>query len=110
VQLPLLVSDGELTPRAQERGARRKRGALCVNTEGKLVAGFVEHDSSSVLGLVLRDAGCAVVLDLDRGSQHAATFYRAGTQATFPVGSEGSLLVGLSRPMEQRSFLLGPQE
>jgi hypothetical protein len=107
VQLPLLVSEGELTARAQERGARRQRGALCVNTDGKLVAAFVEHDSSSVLGLVLRDAGCSVVLDLDRGSQHAATFYRAGTQAVFPSGSEGSLLVGLSRPMAQRSFRFG---
>jgi hypothetical protein len=57
--------------------------------------------------LVLRDAGCSVVLDLDRGSQHAATFYRAGTQAVFPSGSEGSLLVGLSRPMAQRSFRFG---
>jgi hypothetical protein len=69
-----------------------------------LLAAFAEHDSSDPLALVLRDAGCTEVLELDRASQHAATLFRTGSQLPPPASSETSLLVGLSQPMAQRTF------
>jgi hypothetical protein len=106
VQLPALAKQGELTARAKERGAQRLRGALCVTPGGKLLAAFVEHDGSAPLAMLLLELGCSEVLELDRASQHAATFYRSGTQLQLPGASEASLLVGLSRPMAQRTFRL----
>ncbi|HEX2734616.1 MAG TPA: hypothetical protein VHM70_23590 [Polyangiaceae bacterium] len=104
VQLPALLSAGELLPRAREAGPQRPRGALCVHPDGRLLAAFAEHDSSDPIALVLRDAGCTEVLELDRASQHAATLFRTGTQLPPPSTSETSLLVGLSQPMAQRTF------
>jgi hypothetical protein len=107
VQLPDLVRDGELTPRASETGSHRRRGALCAVPDGRIVAAFVSHDTSAPLALWLRAAGCDTVLELDRASQHAATLYRQGSSLAVPVEGETTLLVGLSRPMPHGTFRFG---
>lgn len=109
VQLPALVSSGQLEARAHEAGGQRRRGALCVRDDGRLLVAFVDHDSSDPLAIVLRERGCSEVLELDRASQHAAILYRAGTPLQVPDTSETTLLIGLSKPMAQRTFALDAQ-
>lgn len=106
VQLPALVSAGQLEARAHEAGGQRRRGALCVRDDGRLLVAFVDHDSSDPLAIVLRERGCNEVLELDRASQHAAILYRAGTPLQVPDAAETTLLIGLSKPMAQRTFAL----
>lgn len=106
LQLPLLVSDGQLTERASHAGSHRRRGALCVAPDGRVLAAFSRHDSSAPLALELRRLGCDFVCELDRASQHQAEFYREGTRTGLPRDSATTLIVGLSKEMAQPTFEL----
>lgn len=76
VQLPLLMDDGELTQRARAAGAQRRRGALCVHSEGRVMIASATHDSSGLLALALRQLGCRRVVELERGGKHALRLHR----------------------------------
>ncbi|MEZ4229482.1 MAG: hypothetical protein R3B89_09970 [Polyangiaceae bacterium] len=103
-QLPLLAEAGELLPVARERGAMRKRGALCVTERGRVVVAMARHDSSDPLASVLLRVGCRRVAELDRGTQHPAFVHRAGT-ATPPLGGyEATALYALGMPMRPYAF------
>jgi hypothetical protein len=108
VQLPLLLKDGVLEPRARERGELRQRGALCLAPDGATVVAVTKHDSSDALATALMRAGCQDVVELDRGSHHPAFVQRAGG-ATPPMASyETSVLYALGRPMLPRAFRWKP--
>lgn len=108
VQLPLLVKGGALEARAHERGELRQRGALCLSADGALLVALSRHDSSDALANALTRAGCADVVELDRGSHHPAFVHRAGG-ATPPMASyETSVLYALGRPMLPRAFRWKP--
>jgi hypothetical protein len=79
VQLPLLADDADVTARARERGDARVRAALGITQDGRLVVASLRHDSSDLLAVGLRAAGCRRVVELDRGSHHPGTLERAGT-------------------------------
>jgi len=108
VQLPLLVEDGKLEPRARERGDMRKRGALCISPAERLIVASTIHDTSDALAAALLRVGCTRVVELDRGSHHPAFLERAGS-ATPPLASyETSVLYALGRPMQPRAFRWKP--
>jgi hypothetical protein len=108
VQLPLLVENGKLEPRARERGDMRRRAALCVTPTDRLVVASATHDTSDTLAAALLRVGCTRVVELDRGSHHPAFLHRAGS-ATPPVASyETSVLYALGRPMQPRAFRWKP--
>jgi hypothetical protein len=79
VQLPLLADDSDVTERARERGDARVRAALGITPDGRLVVASLRHDSSDLLAVGLRAAGCRRVVELDRGSHHPGALDRAGT-------------------------------
>lgn len=108
VQLPLLVRDGELEPRARERGELRQRGALCLAKDGSIVVAVTKHDSSDALATALLRAGCQDVVELDRGSHHPAFVHRAGGTAPPMASYETSVLYALGRPMLPRAFRWKP--
>ncbi|HTA91695.1 MAG TPA: hypothetical protein VK745_19060 [Polyangiaceae bacterium] len=108
VQLPLLVENGKLEPRARERGDMRRRAALCVTPTDRLIVAAATNDTSDTLAAALLRVGCTRVVELDRGSHHPAFLHRAGT-ATPPVASyETSVLYALGRPMQPRAFRWKP--
>ena len=80
VQLPLLAKNGKLVGAAASHGAMRQRGALCVTEDGRTLIAKSLHDSSAPLGSTLLDAGCDTVVELDRGSHHAAFVELRGSQ------------------------------
>ncbi|MDF3071721.1 MAG: hypothetical protein K0R38_7322, partial [Polyangiaceae bacterium] len=104
VQLPLLVREGSVEPRARERGELRLRGALCVAPDGALVVALARHDSSDAVATALTRAGCDVVVELDRGSHHPAFVHRAGGASPPLASYETSVLYALGRPMLPRAF------
>ena len=80
VQLPLLADDADVTARARERGDARKRAALGVTEDGRVVVATLRHDSSDPLAVGLRAAGCRRIVELDRGSHHPASLERTGSE------------------------------
>lgn len=108
VQLPLLVQDGAVQPRARERGELRQRGALCVAADGALVVALARHDSSDAVATALTRAGCHDVVELDRGSHHPAFVHRAGGSAPPLANYETTVLYALGRPMLPRAFRWKP--
>jgi hypothetical protein len=104
VQLPLLVHDGQVEPRARDRGDLRQRGALCLAPDGALVVATARHDSSDAVATALMRAGCQDVVELDRGSHHPAFVHRAGGAAPPMASYETSVLYALGRPMLPRAF------
>ncbi|RYZ01897.1 MAG: hypothetical protein EOO73_33910 [Myxococcales bacterium] len=109
VQLPLLVRDGNVEPRARERGDLRQRGALCVAPDGALVVALARHDSSDAVATSLTRAGCRDAVELDRGSHHPAFVHRAGGAAPPLASYETSVLYALGRPMLPRAFRWKPE-
>jgi hypothetical protein len=108
VQLPLLVENGKVEPRARERGDMRRRAALCITPTNRLVVASATHDTSDTLAAALLRIGCMRVVELDRGSHHPAFLNRAGS-TTPPVASyETSVLYALGRPMQPRAFRWKP--
>jgi hypothetical protein len=104
VQLPLLTENGKAFESARERGARRRRGGLCVTADGGVLLAELEHDSPAPLVTALSALGCATIVELDRGSKHPAFVHLAGTE-TPPLGRyEGSTLYALGRPMKTTAF------
>ncbi len=104
VQLPLLMKDGTLEPRARDRGELRQRGALCIAADGALIVAVTKHDSSDALATALERAGCRDVVELDRGSHHPAFVHRAGGATPPMAGYETSVVYALGRPMLPRAF------
>ncbi len=108
VQLPLLVENGKLEPRARERGDMRRRAALCITPTERLIVASATHDTSDTLAAALIRVGCTRIVELDRGSHHPAFLQRAGTP-TPPVASyETSVLYALGRPMQALAFRWKP--
>jgi hypothetical protein len=99
VQLPLLADDRDVTQRARERGAARARAALGIADGGRLLVAFATHDSSDPLAVVLRNAGCLRIVELDRGSHHPAFLHRTGTPTPPRTDYESTTLWALSREM-----------
>jgi hypothetical protein len=108
VQLPLLVQDGAVQPRARERGELRQRGALCVAPDGALIVALSRHDSSDAVATALQRAGCHDVVELDRGSHHPAFVHRAGGVSPPLASYETTVLYALGRPMLPRAFRWKP--
>jgi hypothetical protein len=108
-QLPLLAKDGSVEPRARERGDLRQRGALCVAPDGATLVAVARHDSSDALASALLRAGCADVVELDRGSHHPAFVHRAGGTTPPMASYDTSVLYALGRPMLPRAFRWKPQ-
>jgi len=108
VQLPLLVRDGAVEPRARDRGELRQRGGLCLSPDGALVVAVAKHDSSDAVATALMRAGCRDAVELDRGSHHPAFVHRAGSAAPPLASYETSVLYTLGRPMLPRAFRWKP--
>lgn len=109
VQLPLLAREGELLPIAQELGGHRTRSALCLDDDGNFYAGRIEHDTTAPLVQALLDQGCSLVAEMDRGSHPPPLVERAGTDSPPHKGYEQTLLYGLERALEPRTWLLAPE-
>ncbi|HEX3597851.1 MAG TPA: hypothetical protein VHU80_22235, partial [Polyangiaceae bacterium] len=109
VQLPLLAKDGEVDPRAADRGGTRVRGALCVTSNGRILIATARHDSSDPLAATLIELGCKNVVALDRGSRHPAFVHRAGTSDAPLSSYETSVLYALGRPMTPYAFRYGTE-
>ncbi|MEN9577559.1 MAG: hypothetical protein RJA70_568 [Pseudomonadota bacterium] len=117
VQLPSLLSAGEVTTRGQQRGPFRRRGALCVADDGRIYVAMATNDSSDVLALALGSLGCRDVVELDRGSNHEVTLTRAGTPSRSSqllpppeqpgASDESTTLHGLSRIPTPWTFRFG---
>lgn len=107
VQLPLLAQGAELTPRARDLGALRKRGALCLDGTGNLLVARLEHDSSAPAARVLAELGCELVLEMDRGSHSAPTLERAGAHDVLAASAASTMLYALSREPEARAYSFG---
>jgi hypothetical protein len=103
-QLPLLAEDGQLTPRARERGAMRQRAGLCITPAGRLVIAQTRHDSNDALTGALVRVGCKRVAELDRGSHHPAFVHRTGSSTPPVAGYETSVLYAIGRPMLPHAF------
>lgn len=73
VQLPVLVRDSVLTERTKARGDTRSRVALCVGRNGSLLLASSVQDSFSLLVSALREVGCTLILEADRGSHFASS-------------------------------------
>jgi hypothetical protein len=97
VQLPLLADDADVTARARERGDARKRAALGVTEDGRVVIATLRHDSSDPLAVGLRAAGCRRIVELDRGSHHPAALERAGSDPPPREAPESTTLWVLRR-------------
>jgi len=108
VQLPLLVENGKLEPRARERGDMRHRAALCVAPSERLIVASATHDTSDTLAAALLRVGCTRVVELDRGSHHPAFLQRAGTPTPPLASHETSVLYALGRPMQALAFRWKP--
>jgi hypothetical protein len=108
VQLPWLAEDGQLTAEAQEQGAYRLRGALCITPEQRVLIARATHDSSGPLASVLLSAGCTNVVELDRGSHHPPLVDRAGTAQAPEPSYDTSVIYLLGRPAEARAFQWKP--
>ena len=110
VQLPLLAKDGEVDPRAADRGGTRARGALCVTSTGRIMIATARHDSSDPLAATLVELGCKEVVALDRGSRHPAFVHRAGTPEAPLSSYETSALYAIGRPMTPYAFRYGDEQ
>jgi hypothetical protein len=108
VQLPLLASDGKVLDRARERGALRRRAALCVTPTGRSIVAQLQHDSSDALAAALLRFGCESVVELDRGSHHPALVHRSGTPTPPMDTYEATALYLLARPMLPHAFRWKP--
>lgn len=109
VQLPLLMRDGVLEPRARDRGELRQRGALCLAPDGAMIVAVTKHDSSDALATALERAGCRDAVELDRGSHHPAFVHRAGATTPPMASYETSVVYALGRPMLPRAFRWKPE-
>ena len=110
VQLPLLADEGELTPRARESGSHRARAALCVADDGRVVVALVKHDSTAPAASVLLRVGCRRVVELERGSQHAAYLHRRGSSTPPVARYDTTRLYALPRPMEPGAYRWRPDQ
>lgn len=108
VQLPLLMENGKLEPRARERGELRRRAALCVTQTERVVVASAVHDTSDTLAAALLRVGCTRAVELDRGSHHPAFLQRAGTASPPLASYETSVLYALGRPMQPLAFRWKP--
>jgi hypothetical protein len=99
VQLPLLANANGITERARDRGDLRMRSVLGVTRSGRVLVGFLKHDSSDPLAVALKSAGAERVVELDRGSHHPAFIHRAGTETPPESNYESTTLWALARPM-----------
>jgi hypothetical protein len=108
VQLPLLVENGKVEPRARERGDMRRRAALCVTPTERLIVASALHDASDTLAAALLRVGCTRIVELDRGSHHPAFLERAGSAAPPVKSYETSVLYALGRPMQALAFRWKP--
>ncbi|HEY2405733.1 MAG TPA: hypothetical protein VGI10_07015 [Polyangiaceae bacterium] len=108
VQLPLLVEDGKLEPRARERGEMRRRAALCVTPTNRVIVAQGTHDASDGIAAALIKIGCSRVVELDRGSHHPAFTHRAGSELPPVASYETSVLFALGRPMLPGAFRWKP--
>ncbi len=106
IQLPLLARDGELLPLARELGGHRTRSALCIDDHGSLYFGRVTHDTPAPLVQTMLDQGCKLVAEMDRGSHDPPLVERAATGSPPHRGYEQTVLYGLARAMEPRTWLI----
>ncbi len=102
-QLPVLLSNGVVTPHASLRGGKQSRGAICM-LEGRLWVATVDNDSSDALAVTLRDIGCTTVLELDRGSKHAVSVVRENFEPLLEQDNDSTVLWVLGKPMQPRTF------
>lgn len=107
VQLPVLAAHGRISERAGARGSRLSRAALCLHPDGRVLLAMAENDSSDVLALALLGQGCSDVLELDRGSHHAAFVHRSGGKQALLDGYETSVLYVLDTAMRPHTFQWG---
>jgi hypothetical protein len=99
VQLPLLVTRGEVTLEGRAQGPMRERAALCVTPGKRVLLARMKSDSPAALVSTLLALGCQDVVDLDRGSSDPSFLHRTGTDLP-PTGDyETSVLYVLGRPM-----------
>jgi hypothetical protein len=99
VQLPLLVTKGELTAEGRAQGPMRERAALCITSGKRVILGRTKSDSPAALVTALLAQGCRDIVDLDRGSSDPSFLHRTGTDLP-PTGDyESSVLYVLGRPM-----------
>lgn len=103
VQLPELVSENMVTRYATQRGRHSMRGGICVEYDRVWVA-VGQHDSSDAIAAILRDLGCATVLELDRGSRHPVEVRREQLSELAAAQSESSWIWGVASAMPMRSF------
>jgi hypothetical protein len=104
VQLPLLMSGGELLERAGEPGSLRTRAGLCLAEDGAVYVASMRHDTSASIAIGLRELGCRDAVELDRGSQDNAFIHRAGTLDGVRAEYTTSVLVGVEASLEARTF------
>jgi hypothetical protein len=82
---------------------------LCLDEEGHLLVGRMEHDTPAPLVMTLTDLGCRTVLETDRGSHPPARAFRpealSESQADSDPGLDaGTLLIAELRPAEARAY------
>lgn len=103
VQLPTLARDGQPLIEERELWGKRGRAALCINDE-LLYIGRITFDTVAPLLSEMLALGCEHVVELDRGSHDEPLTQRAGTERPLRVGQQQTMLYGLYKPMQPRTF------
>lgn len=106
VELPVSVSDGQITSRARERGPRQRRTDLCVRDDGGLLLAEATFDSHEVGATVLARLGCQTALALDRGAERES--WSQGRTSDRPVAGPTveTALIGLDAPLQGNARIL----
>lgn len=108
VELPLLCAGRKPIPAATERKMMRKRGAICVSSEGFAWIAQATASADEPLVAALMRVGCDTVASLDRGTHDVSFIDRAGTQHPPLERYEQPTLYILAAPMPSGAFLWPP--
>jgi hypothetical protein len=96
-ELVLLVESGELRSEARKLSALRTRSTACTLPDGMLLIAVAKSDSLEPMAVLLRDAGCKRVVELNRGKQVQAFVHRAGKEDAPRDHYDDTSLYGMAR-------------
>jgi len=107
-ELPLTADHGEVTRVSRVLGARRMRAALCALPDGTVLLANAEFDSHEATTKTLLEAGCDIVVALDRGTHDDADMWRASGGAPPQLLGSSTTLHVLESPMDGKVVPLAP--
>ncbi len=100
-ELPLLAEAGKAT------SDRPARAALGVTPEGAVYIARTATPGRAAVDALLT-AGCARVVQLERGGSDAVSWHRSGTASPPHASYDATTLYGIARPLTPRGFHFSP--